>query len=132
MRHHKANRKLGRVKRVRVALLSSLARSLLLRGDCDHDRKSEIPSSVRRAPHHGEQAQHLGIAPQGGIRSRKVGRYRQKNCTRPSRRATRTVPEDTRVSCAWAASANVPSNLRASNFCPPKEGPASGGKSNEK
>ena len=30
MRHHKANRKLGRVKRVRVALLSSLARSLLL------------------------------------------------------------------------------------------------------
>lgn len=30
MRHHKANRKLGRVKRVRVALLSSLARSLIL------------------------------------------------------------------------------------------------------
>lgn len=30
MRHHNANRKLGRVKRQRVALLRSLARSLLL------------------------------------------------------------------------------------------------------
>lgn len=30
MRHHKAKRKLGRVKRVRVALLRSLARSLVL------------------------------------------------------------------------------------------------------
>lgn len=30
MRHHNANRKLGRVKRVRVALLRSLARSLVM------------------------------------------------------------------------------------------------------
>ena len=32
MRHKRANRKLGRVKRVRVALLKSLARSLILQG----------------------------------------------------------------------------------------------------
>jgi len=32
MRHHNANRKLGRVKRQRVALLRSLARSLVLQG----------------------------------------------------------------------------------------------------
>ena len=84
MKHHKTGRKLGRVRKVRVALLRSLARSLILKG--------KITTTIAKAKELRPYAERLvTIARKDTIASRRLIASRLGNDTESATKLTQKI-----------------------------------------